>query len=110
MLSSVELENARKLWLRAVQKQCYPTLLTNEESSEEKNLRKQLDLFKDNENIVRCHGRLYLSELKHDARYPVFLPRKHFFTRLVIEDVHRKLCHAGTAHTLAIIRDKFWIP
>ena len=41
------------------------------------------------------------AELSEDAVNPKLLPKDHHFTRLVIQDVHEKLYHAGVSHTLA---------
>ena len=38
------------------------------------------------------------------------LPRREHFTQLLIKEIHEHLIHAGVAHTLAQIREEYWIP
>ena len=59
---------------------------------------------------MRCSGRLVNSDLEFDARRPVVLPRDHRFTRLVIEDCHRRVHHSGVRATLAEVRSRYWVP
>ena len=44
-----------------------------------------------------------------DAIYPIYIPENCYFTTLLIRDVHNRLLHAGTAHTLSQIRTEYWI-
>ena len=41
---------------------------------------------------------------------PVLLPKKAYFTTLLIKDVHNQNLHAGISRTLAQIRSKYWLP
>ena len=50
------------------------------------------------------------AELSKDAINPKLFPKDHHFSRLVIQDVHEKLCHAGLSHTLAQLCKQCWIP
>ena len=50
------------------------------------------------------------AELSEDAVNPKLLHNDHHFTRLVIQEVHEKLCHAGISHTLAQLCKQYWIP
>ena len=59
---------------------------------------------------MRCSGRQVNSDLQFDARRPVVLPRDHRFTRLVIEDCHRRVHHSGVRATLAEVRSRYWVP
>jgi hypothetical protein len=52
-----------------------------------------------------------LADLPELAIHPKLLPKGScHFTMLVIRNFHTKLMHAGVAHTLAQIRQEFWIP
>ena len=55
-------------------------------------------------------GRVVNSDLEFDARRPVFLPRKHHLTELIIRDFHERVHHTGVRATLAELRSKFWVP
>ena len=43
-------------------------------------------------------------------KYPKLLPRRNYYTQLVILEVHRRFIHAGILHTLSQLRQEFWIP
>ena len=34
----------------------------------------------------------------------------NILTRLVVQEVHERLIHAGTSHTLASLRQEYWLP
>ena len=59
---------------------------------------------------MRCSGRLQNSDLEQETQYPVIIPRDHHFTRLVIEECHRKVKHSGVRSTLGELRSRFWVP
>ena len=69
-----------------------------------------MDLYEDKNGLIRCFGRLKNADLSYESKFPILLPRKHRFTLLVIEDMHKKLLHAGVSHTLARVRGEYWIP
>ena len=48
--------------------------------------------------------------ITESAKYPKLLPRYEHFTHLLITEVHVRLIHVGVAHTLAQIREEYWIP
>ena len=56
----------------------------------------------DEEGQMRCDSRLKYAEfLSHDARFPIILPRKHQFTKLIVKYFHEEGNHAsGTNQTL----------
>ena len=70
---------------------------------------KQLRLFIDTDNIVRCEGRISQSTLPESAKRPILLPSKHRFTELVIREKHDVVHHDGIKETLNCVREKYWI-
>jgi len=72
-------------------------------------LKQQLGLKIDDLGILRCSGRL-LNTITDSAKYPKLLPWQEHLTSLLITEVHQRLFHAGVAHTLAQIREEYWIP
>ena len=71
---------------------------------------KQLDLFLDENGIIRCKGRLQHAEIHHGAKYPFLLPKHNDFTRLVIKQAHDEVLHSGINATVAAILQNYWIP
>ena len=74
-----------------------------------KQLEKDLNLQKDEENIIRCRGRLKNSSMEYYAKYPIILPKDSKFTELVVKHYHKLVFHNGVSETLNQIRAKFWI-
>ena len=50
------------------------------------------------------------TELPPDAVYPILPPKKGHFTSLLIKEYHQKLFHSSVSHTLAQLRNEYWIP
>ena len=61
-------------------------------------------------SILICHGRFLNAEMSEEAKYPKLLPRHEYYTRLIIQEVHEGLIHAGISHTLSSLRQEYWIP
>ena len=70
----------------------------------------QFKLFLDDQQIIRCKGRVSIALLSEESKNPVFLPSKHPLTNLIIQDVHSKIKHSGFKDTLTTIRERFWVP
>ncbi len=74
---------------------------------------RQLPLVQDEAGLLRGRSRLHQVEaLPRDTREPLYLPRDHRGTKLLILHLHEERGrHAGgTAFTLALLREKFWLP
>lgn len=69
---------------------------------------KCLNPFLDELGIIRVGGRLSNSGLSSESRYPVVLPSKGNFTKLVILKVHLQNLHAGPQLVLSRVRMEFW--
>ena len=113
MLTSKEIQSSENYWLLQKQRQHFPQVLNalhNDLNTNKINLISQLGLRLDDRGLIRCHGRLENAAISTDAIYPILLPRKDYFTELLIISYHKKLLHAGVSQTLAIIRNKYWIP
>uniref|UniRef100_A0A1I7WA91 Integrase catalytic domain-containing protein n=1 Tax=Heterorhabditis bacteriophora TaxID=37862 RepID=A0A1I7WA91_HETBA len=69
----------------------------------------ELNLQLDSAGVLRCYGRLNRAKLNEDEKNPIFITPKTPFAFLIIRDIHAKH-HKGTAHTMATVRDRYWIP
>ena len=49
-------------------------------------MKSTLGLYQDNEGVISCQGRIGLSSLPSDTKFPVLLPRDHYFTKYEIGD------------------------
>ena len=69
---------------------------------------KSLNLFLDNNRLIRCKGRLDRSSLSYEVCNPILLPRNSFLSELVVWDAHQRCKHMGIATTLNFIRKSGW--
>jgi len=113
-LTPEELLTAEMKWVKQCQRDVYSTALldltSNSSSKKRATIIRQLNLFLDNDGLIRCKGRIHNAPLSADAKFPLLLPPKHKFTSLLILKVHIQLFHAGTNATLTLIRQRYWIP
>lgn len=61
------------------------------------------------EGVIHVGGRLNRADLSEETKHPIILPRKNHVTTLIIRETHEHLGHAGRGHTLARLREKYWI-
>ena len=101
-LETSEIENAKIKWFRAVQAD-----IRRDKGFE--NLKANLNLFEDENKVLRCRGRLGNAPLDFESRYPVILPRDGHFTDLIIDQCHKTVKHNGVKDTLTELRSNFWI-
>ena len=73
-------------------------------------LKKNLNVFIDENVIFRCRGRFDNSSLPYERKYPILLPTDSHLTVLVIQDAHKSVLHNGVRETINEIRCKYWIP
>ena len=93
-------QEAELLWIRSAQK----TL------SDIKTLTKQFNLFKDDQGVWRCGGRLANTEVPYATKFPILLPKSHSIATLIVRQAHERVFHNGVKETLTQMRSKYWIP
>ena len=109
-LTPEELTEAEKIWIRYTQREHFPCVLDKVHGNKCINVAQQLGVFKDEEGLLHCRGRLEHSNLSQGARYPILLHGKERLTSMIVDRVHRSNLHRGISQTLAQIRLKYWIP
>lgn len=100
------LQDSKIQQIKDLQSEYFPLEVEGTETS----LSRDLGLFKDEDDILRCKGRLKNTDWSFDKRYPVLLPRNTEFTNKIIMKTHYDNKHVGVNHTLSIIRQSYWIP
>ena len=106
-----EMENSKKILVRNIQQEIFNEeiqALTNE-SHIRNNALRELTPFIDDENILRVGRRLSRLNISHEAKYNMILPKDHKVTDLIITHFHTKNGHAGVEHTLAELRQEYWV-
>jgi len=68
----------------------------------------KLNYFLHTDGLIRCKGRVNSSYLPFETTNPILLPRCPL-TRVLVQYIHEKNMHVGAEHTLAKIRERFWI-
>ncbi len=70
---------------------------------------KSLNVFLDNESLIRVGGRLTNSSLSYDRKYPIVLPGKHTFTAILVRDFHERYLHASYRLLDSLVRSRYWL-
>ena len=104
-----EMIHSRLIWERFVQERNSSHVILAIRQQKKECLKEQLGLKLDKDGLIRCYGRLQYAELPEGAKHPKLLPKKDYFSKIVIEDFHRKSHHVGISQTLTLIRQEYWI-
>ncbi|GBM67992.1 hypothetical protein AVEN_218847-1 [Araneus ventricosus] len=67
-----------------------------------------LNVFLDDDDLIRVGGRLTNSELSFDQKHPILLPRDHKLTDIIMEHFHIKKLHVGAQTLLHLVRQEYW--
>ncbi|XP_065911263.1 uncharacterized protein [Dysidea avara] len=111
-LSSSELAHARRHIIKGIQHMTYREELTYllKKQSKCPTLVRQLRLFLDDNQLLRCGGRIHNAPTSELAKFPILLPINCSFTDLIVMDTHTKLHHGGVSITVTALRQVYWIP
>lgn len=112
LVSIRENEIALKYWAARSQQEYFPAEIeavragrTVERSSPLWTLTPRID----EDGLLRICGRLGNSSLPYGTKHPMILSRHATVTRLLAEEAHRILCHAGVNGCSQLLRAKSWI-
>ena len=67
----------------------------------------QFSLYLDDDQLMRCQGRINNSELSFTSRKPALLLTKHPFVTLLIRQTHESSKHSGINDTLTLVRERY---
>lgn len=110
-LSVSELNNATLLLTKIAQRDSFPNeynLLKNNLPIKSSRNVSGLNLFLDENDLVRVGGRLENSDFSYNKKHPLLLCSKHRFTILLFRYEHLNLLHAGPQLLLSNIRESWW--
>ncbi|KRZ88518.1 hypothetical protein T08_9134 [Trichinella sp. T8] len=111
-LTVAELRKAEGTWVRMAQSEAFSSelqALSRKGRVVATSRLSRLDPIVDEEGFLRVGGRLENAELPSHMEYPVILPGDHALTMSLIIRCQARQLHAGTTHTLAILRQKYWV-
>ncbi|XP_055842769.1 uncharacterized protein LOC129909721 [Episyrphus balteatus] len=66
--------------------------------------------FIDDKGVMRANGRLALSTLSYNEKFPILLPVKCLFVQLYIQYIHELSLHGEIQIMMRMIRSEYWIP
>uniref|UniRef100_A0A915DCU7 Integrase catalytic domain-containing protein n=1 Tax=Ditylenchus dipsaci TaxID=166011 RepID=A0A915DCU7_9BILA len=101
---------AVKLWLKSWKRQNIPFKISSAAVSPTEKEEQSLDIFSDDQGILRAKTRLQYSGLPKNAIEPIWLPLKAHLTSLIVLDVHTQLMHGGPMLVLSHLRKTYWLP
>ncbi|XP_055604521.1 uncharacterized protein LOC129752777 [Uranotaenia lowii] len=122
VLEAEEIENAENFLWRQVQMEAYPEeynrlLHQTEDSLAEKNtinkrsLLYQMTPYMDENRVLRMNSRIGAAPATaYETKYPVFLPKEHRVTYLLVHHYHRRFLHGNHETVVNEIRQRFQIP
>ena len=96
-----EIRQAEKHWSRQTQK-----TLRNDGNFGK--IASQLNIV-EMDGILVCKGRFDNLDMPIESKYPIYLPKEHKLTELIITDCHVRAHHCGVKGTLAELRSRFWV-
>ena len=111
-LSSVELSKARRCLIKGIQYSTYREEVAYllKKQSKCPPLVRQLRLFFDDQQFIRCGGQIYNAPTSELAKFPFLLPSNCSFTDKIVMDTHSKLHHEGVNIAVTALRQVYWIP
>ena len=62
------------------------------------------------EGLIKVGGRIRHANIPKESKHQIILFKDHPLTHLTTRNVHEDNLHVGREHTLAIIRQQYWIP
>lgn len=105
-LTSEEIQSALFILVKYTQQVHFKEEIDSKRFS--KPLRK-LQVFVDENGLLRVGGRLKHSSLSYDVKHPMLLPRSSELTRLIIRHFHEKFFHTSFRSTYYLVSQHFWI-
>ena len=95
-------KKAQLLWIRSIQKEHFADMFLPTPTPKTKSMMKQLNLSMDDNGIIIMQSRL--------SKKLILLPNhKCHLTNLFVLQVHTENYHSGISHTLAMLRDSYWV-
>ena len=110
-LSAEEILSARHDLLREAQRQAYAAEISS--LCRGKTVAKQSSLYRltpylDEDGLLRVRGRLQQSELSHEEKHPILLPKGRV-AELLVRDQHRLMSHCGVSTLITAVRAAYFV-
>ena len=99
-------------WIIELEKAEQKLILMNQNTFDKEKLKtisRDFNLIVDDENLIRCEGRLKHAPIPYDAKTPFLINPENYIAELLIKHIHELNKHISIKQTLTEIRQKFWI-
>jgi hypothetical protein len=110
-LTVLELDKALIYWIKVAQHEAYLPeiryLTSGEPLPKHSNLLNLSPVMLD--GVLSVGGRLRNAILPFAAHHQAIVPREHVLAKLLVIAVHQRIMHSGSEHTIAEIRQAYWI-
>lgn len=111
-LTPAELKASLNFIIRIIQSSVfsfdYKTLQSKRKLHHHSNLL-SLNPFLDDEQLLRVGGRLQNSNMSFESKHPLIIPKRHHFTKLLIDQTHLNTLHGGPELVITMLRRRYWI-
>jgi len=113
-LTVEEIKNSEYTWLRNRQRAAFlpeiEELESGKQVSQKSDIVKLDPQYDENRKLLVVGGRLQFAQIPEDAKHQIIIPYNDPVIEKLILSVHEKGSHAGPETTLAILRQRFWLP
>lgn len=117
LLSVSELNASQRFIVRCAQMQSFTELyeclinkLPIKINAKEMSYISGLNVFLDDQGLIRVGGRLYNStSFDYNKKHPILLSSKHYLSELLVRYEHLRLLHAGSQLVLSCMREDWWL-
>jgi hypothetical protein len=110
-LTVSEMSSSLSCIIRIVQREAFHSEITDIQEGKQidkKSLIKPLNVFLDDQQLLRVGGRLQNSRQPFETKHQIVLPKNHHITLILIRGLHQQNGHAGQQALLAIVRQQYW--
>ena len=110
-LTLEELQLAEEVIIQRVQREAFPDEITTLERNQQINKTSSLCNLSPImcNGLLRVGGRLHNAPITDEAKHPLILPKHHHVGDLIIRHIHQQCNHQGRNHTLAELRQRYWV-
>lgn len=110
-LTVADLDEARMYWVKEAQSEYFAdeiaALSNGKPIARSSRLKSLTPILVD--GVLRIGGRLKHARIPYDSKHQVIIPHQHYIANLLILDAHAKVNHSGPEHTIAKLRESYWV-
>ncbi|XP_066933479.1 uncharacterized protein [Clytia hemisphaerica] len=103
-------ESSEHQLVKLIQNESFPDVMKQiQEGRQLKGSLKKLDVFLDDQGVMRVGGRLKYGDFPYASKHQIVLPAKQPAVILLGRKFHNQFHHVGKEHMLSLLRQRYWI-